>query len=78
MNSELDSILQSKTDLEDYLREYGDNSLFLYNYYLQNTSRVLTNYYAYGRYLEIPDKIKLIYTLINNKGDIKVINFLLP
>ena len=77
MNSELDKILESKTDLDDYLREYGDNSLFLYNYYLQNTSRVLTNYYAYGRYLEIPDKIKLIYTLINNKGDIKVINFLL-
>ncbi len=77
MNSELDKILQSKTDLDDYLREYGDNSLFLYNYYLQNTSRVLSNYYAYGSNIEIPDKIKLIYTLINNKADIKVINFLL-
>ena len=77
MNSELERIINSKTDLDDYLREYGDNSLFLYNYYLQNTSRILTNFYAYGGYLGVSDKIKLIYNILDNRINYEILNYLL-
>ena len=77
MNSELEKIINSKTDLDDYLREYGDNSLFLYNYYLQNTNRVLTNFYAYGGYLSVHDKVKLIYSLLDRIINYEILNYLL-
>ena len=78
MNSELEKILNSKTDLNDYLKEYGENSLFLYNYYLQNIKRVLDNFYAYGGYLSIPDKIKLINELLKQDPiNYEILNFLL-
>lgn len=78
MNSELEKIINSKTDLNDYLREYGENSLFLYNYYLRNIKKVLENYYAYGGYLNIPDKIKLINGLLKQESiNYEILNFLL-
>ncbi len=78
MNSELEKILNSKTDLNDYLKEYGENSLFLYNYYLQNIKRVLDNFYAYGGYLSISDKISLINELLKQDPiNYEILNFLL-
>ena len=77
MNSELEKIINSKTNLDDYLKEYGENSLFLYNYYLQNINRVLTNFYVYQGYLSVPDKIKLIYNLLDNNLNYEILNYLL-
>ena len=77
MNNELDGILKNRENLDDYLSDYGHNSLFLYNYYLQNTRRILSNFYAYGGYLEVPDKIKLINKLLEGNINYEMINYLL-
>lgn len=77
MNDELERIIKNKANLDNYLRKYSNNSLFLYNYYLQNTKRILTNFYAYGGYLKISDKIKLVYKLLENDINYEMLNYLL-
>ena len=77
MNDELERIIKINANLDNYLKKYSNNSLFLYNYYLQNTSRILTNFYAYGGYLKISDKIKLVYKLLESDINYEMLNYLL-
>ena len=77
MDEKLMQLIESNVNLEDYLNEYGDNSIFLYNYYMQDTNRILKNYYIYEHYLNVTDKIKLFYRLLDNNTNLSIINTLL-
>ena len=77
MDEKLMQLIESNVNLEDYLNEYGDNSIFLYNYYMQDANRILKNYYIYEHYLNVTDKIKLFYRLLDNNTNLSIINTLL-
>ncbi len=77
MNNELENILKSNNNLDEYLPNYGHNSLFLYNYYLQNNNRILSDFYIYGDYLKTSYKIQLIYKLLEKDINYEMINYLL-
>ena len=62
----IEELIKNNANLEDYLSEYGENSKFVLAYYLQDNSRIIKNYYAYGKYLSIDDKLSLISNLIGN------------
>lgn len=72
----LNELLKNNSNLEDYLKEYGHDKKFIYQYYLQDSTRIMKNYYAYGDYLDLPSKISLVKSLIT-KVDNRIINFLL-
>ena len=61
----IEELIKNNVNLEDYLKEYGENSKFLLAYYLQDNSRITKNYYAYSKYLSNDDKLKLISSLID-------------
>ena len=72
----LDELLNSNTNLEDYLNEYGYESKFIYYYYKQDLSRMSKNYYGYGKYLTSDDKTKLLSFAIDSR-DYEAINIIM-
>ena len=76
MKDKLDEIINSNHDLEKYLKVYGKESKFLLRYYLQDANRILVNYYAYGNYLSLENKIYMVYQLLG-KESINIIDPLL-
>ena len=73
--NELNEILRSNQNLEQYLKTYGTNREFLYHYYLQDVNRILVNYYAYSKFLSFNDKLSLIYRYVG-QVDISIIDSL--
>jgi len=65
MDSELDKI-----NIDDYIKNHSDNdnSLFLYNYYLESEKRIYHNYYKYSKYITIPLRIDLCYKMLEKKA----------
>ena len=61
----LEELLKSSENLEDYLREYGDNSTFLYHFFMQDLNRLLDNHSFYVSYLTPADQVKIGETIIS-------------
>ena len=64
----LDEILSNNMNLEDFLREYGEDSKFIYHYYKQDLNRMGKNYYSYSNFLSNEDKTKLLSFAIDNSN----------
>lgn len=64
----IDELLKSDVNLDDYLREYGENSAFLLAYYLKDINKASVNYYLYSKYLTVDDKIKILDKAIADKN----------
>ena len=62
----IEELKNNNVNFEDYLNEYGENPKFIFEYYLQDVSRILKNYYSYGKYLTNEDKLKLLSKAIND------------
>lgn len=72
----IEELIKSNANLEDYLKEYCESSSFIYHYYLQDLNRIARNYYMYSSFLQDEDKIKLISKAINIL-DYEVINIII-
>lgn len=72
---ELEELIRSNANLEDYLKEYGDNSKFLYHYFAQNLDRILSNnYYIYANKLDITNLINLAELIVSKSINYDILN----
>lgn len=69
MNSELNKLLNSNSDLEDYINKYSNDSLFLFKYYMQDPKRINKNYYMYHENMSIASRVELAYHLLDFEKD---------
>ena len=63
---ELVELLQRNENLDNYIEEFSTNKDFLIYYYLQNPSRIETNFGTYAKYIPTRDKIDLLRKLATN------------
>ena len=64
----IDELLKSNANLEDYLNDYYQNPEFIFKYYRQDINRIIKNFYIYSAFLNIEDKLYLFKVAIDNRN----------
>ena len=64
----IDELLKTNANLEDYVNEYYENPKFMLDYYLQDINRITKNFYLYSAFLFADDKLQLFKIAIDNKN----------
>ena len=62
---DIENLLKSNVNLEDYLNKYYENPKFIFNYYLQDINRITNNFYLYSAFLNNEDKLSLFKVTIS-------------